>query len=288
MFEVKTRAASLPTWVLRDGETVAEVVPGRGGLVSRFDVGPVEVLARDDEAVYGGGRNVRGGIPILFPTAGRLTDDRYVAAGAVREMKQHGFARDLPWRVSGEDARGAARLVMELESTEGTLRAFPWEFRLVFTVEVSGRSLRILQAYENRSSSPMPLHAGFHPYFAVPDGEKRDARIEAPALRAWDKGGGREVSLQGFDLTAPEVSLGVLDAGPAGATLARLVTPSLSAVEIEVSAGLTHWVVWTLGGRDFLCVEPWTAPPDALNTGVGLALLAPGERRDLWMEVRLD
>ena len=40
-------------------------------------------------------------------------------------------------------------------------------------------------------------------------------------------------------------------------------------------------VVWTLGGRDFVCVEPWTAPAGALRTGEGLIWLAPGERREL-------
>ena len=289
MQEVTTRPAPLPTWVLRDGETVAEVVPARGGLVTRFAVGPIEVLATDDEAVYGGGRNVRGGIPILFPTAGRLTADRYTAAGTVRELGQHGFARDMPWRVTGHGERDAARLVMQLESTEATLRAFPWEFRLVFAVEVSGRSLRVLQEYENRSASPMPLHAGFHPYLAVPDGEKGAARIEAPLARAWDKVGKREVALQEADLTAPEVSLGVLESAAPGPLLtrARLTAPPVGAVEIEVSDGMTHWVVWTLGGRDFVCVEPWTAPPDALNTGLGLVWLAPGERREMGMEIRL-
>ena len=217
-----------------------------------------------------------------------MKDDRYVAGGVPRELRQHGFARDMPWRVTGQDAGGAARLDLELESTEATLRAFPWEFRLAFSVEVSGRSLRILQAYENLSSSPMPLHAGFHPYFAVPDGEKGAARIEAPAAPAWDKVGGRELPLLEADLTAPEVSVSVREEGAGGAarTRARLTAPSLGAVEIEVSPGLTHWVVWTLGGRDFVCVEPWTAPADALNTGVGLALLSPGERREMRMEIR--
>lgn len=293
MAEVTTRPVPLPTWVLRDGEAAAEVVPARGGLVSRFAVGPVPILATDDEAVYGGGRNVRGGVPILFPTAGRLKDDRYMAGGVFRELKQHGFARDMPWRVTGQESSGAARLVMELESTEATLRAFPWEFRLEFTVEVAGSTLRILQSYENRSEKRMPRHVGFHPYFAVPAREKGAAGIEAPLARAWDKATGREVSLQGFDLTAPEVSLSVLKtgetsaAGAADTTVARLSAPSLPAVEIEVSPELTQWVIWTLGGRDFLCVEPWTAPADALNTGIGLLWIAPGERREMRLEIRL-
>ena len=70
MAEVTTRSAPLTTWVLRDGEAAAEVVPARGGLVSRFAVEGGSILAADDEAVYGGNRNVRGGIPILFRPRG--------------------------------------------------------------------------------------------------------------------------------------------------------------------------------------------------------------------------
>ena len=294
--EAGARPGAFPTWVLRDGEAEAEVVPGRGGLVSRFRIGGRSVLTEDDEAVQGGGRNVRGGIPILFPTAGRLVADRYLADGAVRELRQHGFARDLPWRVDVSGGGGPARLAMELVSTAETLRAFPWAFRLAFTVELSGRSLGIHQSYENRGATPMPLHAGFHPYFAVPDREKGSARVELPVARVWDKVAGREIPLEEADLTAAEVSLGSVGGprdfpqGPweaAGGTVARLHAPSLGTVEIEASPELGHWVVWTLGGRDFICVEPWTAPADALNTEKGLIWIPPGGRMEMMLGIRV-
>jgi galactose mutarotase-like enzyme len=286
--EMVSRPGALPAWVLRDGEAEAEVVPGRGGLVSRFRVRGRKVLAEDDEAVQGGGRNVRGGIPILFPTAGKLAGDRYTAGGVTRELRQHGFARDLTWRVERREGDGPARLSMELVSTTETLRLFPWEFRLAFVVELSGPSLRILQSYENRAAAPMPLHAGFHPYFAVADREKGSARVELPTARAWDKAAGRDVLLENADLTAAEVSLG--SPGPAGAAaanVARLRAPSLGMVEVEASPELGHWVVWTLGGRDFVCLEPWTAAGDALNTGEGLLFVPPGGRKEMALEIRV-
>jgi hypothetical protein len=48
MSNVTTRPAPLPTWVLKDGETVAEVVPARGGLVSRLVIGRVAILATSE------------------------------------------------------------------------------------------------------------------------------------------------------------------------------------------------------------------------------------------------
>ncbi|MFM7450793.1 MAG: aldose epimerase, partial [Leptolyngbyaceae cyanobacterium] len=40
-------------------------------------------------------------------------------------------------------------------------------------------------------------------------------------------------------------------------------------------------VFWTLKGKDFYCLEPWTAPRNALNTGENLLHLAPGASLDI-------
>jgi galactose mutarotase-like enzyme len=40
-----------------------------------------------------------------------------------------------------------------------------------------------------------------------------------------------------------------------------------------------------LAGSDFVCVEPWTARGDALNTGERLIMLAPGATHESWMEI---
>ena len=36
-------------------------------------------------------------------------------------------------------------------------------------------------------------------------------------------------------------------------------------------------VFWTVAGKDFYCLEPWTAPRNSLNTGIDLLHVAPGE-----------
>ena len=36
-------------------------------------------------------------------------------------------------------------------------------------------------------------------------------------------------------------------------------------------------VFWTVKDKDFYCLEPWTAPRNALNTGDGLISLPPGD-----------
>ena len=62
---------------------------------------------------------------------------------------------------------------------------------------------------------------------------------------------------------------------------AAALTSAGRTITLACSPEYTRWVVWTLAGRDFVCLEPWTCPGDALNSGEGLLVLAPGEERVL-------
>jgi galactose mutarotase-like enzyme len=209
------------------------VVPARGGIVSRFAVGGREILFMDAATLADPAKNVRGGIPVLFPSPGKLSGVPYA-------MNQHGFARELPWSVVTENP---SSITLELTDTGATRALFPFEFRLAFSFSVEGASLAIRQRYENRSKEKMPF--------------------------------------SGFDLTRPQVDLHLLDHGEARSVLTR--PDGRGAVEIAASPEFRRWVVWTLAGKDFVCVEPWTAPANALNTGEGLLRVAPGEARELWV-----
>jgi galactose mutarotase-like enzyme len=261
---------------LADGVARAEVVPERGAIVSHFDVGGAPILYLDRATLEDSTKNVRGGVPFLFPTAGRLDGDQYQG----REMKQHGFARNLPFAVERRDARS---VTLSLAATDETRARFPFEFRIELTISVSGRELRIAQRYQNVGRERMPLHVGFHPYFFVPDAEKPRVVVEPQVSRAFDNVHKREVPFAGVDFTQPEVDLRLLDHGRSSSSLRR---PGAPTVEIEGSAEFGHWVVWALAGKDFICVEPWTAPSNALNSGEQLLWVAPADERSLTLAIR--
>jgi galactose mutarotase-like enzyme len=69
-----------------------------------------------------------------------------------------------------------------------------------------------------------------------------------------------------------------------GTSESELRSP-LGRVQLRASPEYTHWVVWTLAGRDFVCLEPWTCPGNALNTGEKLLSLAPGASQRLTLEI---
>jgi len=272
------------TLELSDGDagSAVSIVPARGAIVTRFRVGARELLYLDDATLRDPAKNVRGGIPVLFPSPGRLTGDRFARDGRSGSMKQHGFARDLAWETRSVGVTDAPRATLVLRATEATRAAYPFDFLLAITFSLVGASLRLDVDVENPGSVPLPFAFGLHPYFLVPDADKARARIATHATRAFDNVEKKTVPFHGFDLTAKEVDLHLLDHGSSDSELAWGDGARLA---IRASPELTRWVVWTLAGRDFVCVEPWTAPADALNTGESLIELPPGGKRSLRVEL---
>ena len=262
----------------------AELAPWRGGMLTRFSVGGEDVFYLDEASFDDVSKNVRGGVPVLFPSPGKLTGDSWSRDGKSGSMHQHGFARELAWEVVSTGNDGGAKATLAIVSTDATRARYPWSFRAEYTYTLRASTLRIDQAFTNTGGEPMPFGAGFHPYFRVLDREKASARVATAATSAFDNKAKHTIDLRGapIDLTASEVDLHLIDHGSASATLDRGVSP---AIVLRGSEEFGRWVIWTLTGKDFVCLEPWTCPGDALNTGESLMILEPGGSRSLWLEI---
>jgi len=252
------------------------IAPARGGLVTSFSVGGRELLYLDRATLNNAATNVRGGIPVLFPTPGKLEQDRWQSGEHSGTLQQHGFARNLPFCVVKADP-AQAEVVLRLDSSAATLAVYPWEFRFELAFRLEGARLRITSRVENRSAHVMPFAIGYHPYFLVPD--KARVAVDADATRVFNNVTKTVVPFTGFDLTAPEVDLHLLDSPRTSAALEfsnRSPADKGGRVALNASPDFSVWVVWTLAGKDYVCLEPWTAPGNALNTGERLIQLPPG------------
>jgi galactose mutarotase-like enzyme len=284
MFSARAVDGIIPTLELADeaSGSLAVLAPSRGGILARLRVAGREILYLDRATFEDLRANVRGGCPVLFPSPGKLTGDVFTRDGVHGAMKQHGFARALPWEIVSVSDQGAASATLRLTSNEATRAQYPWDFTAEYTYSLRDRALGVEMLFTNHASTPMPFGAGFHPYFAVPDADKARARIPTPATRAFDNTQKREIPFPGLDFTLPEVDLHLVDHG---SSTASLLVEGGQSVTLRGSPELSRWVIWSLRGRDFICLEPWTCPGDALNTGEGLLLLAPGETRALRLEI---
>jgi len=275
-YEVIRTEDALETHLLIDHEAKARVVlaPTRGGMVTRFIVRDTNVLYLDADTLRDPVKNVRGGIPVLFPIAGRLANDKYQWDGATYTMKQHGFARNMPWTIVDQATDGGARLGLALTANTMTRPQYPFDFRLSVTYLLSEGRLTVQTRVSNLGERNMPIHPGLHPYFQLADRNKGAARVVTDATRAFDNRTGSIVTLrEPIDLAADVVDMHVLDHWPRTVKLTR---PEDRDVELSLGVPDRVLVVWTERGRDFVCVEPWTARSNALNDGSATQVLPGG------------
>lgn len=284
MFAVALKAGPTPTYLLSDLETSSklELVPQRGGIATRWQVEGQEILYFDEARFADPTLSVRGGIPILFPICGNLPDNQYSIDSQTYHLKQHGFARDLPWRATEQTTTDAASLTLELESSAATLAQYPFAFRLSFTFVLCGHRLELRQQFTNLSDRAMPFATGLHPYFQVSD--KHQLEFEIPATEFQNHLTGHTESFGGqFDFSQPEIDLAFQNLTASTATvtdhhLRRRLT-------LDWSEAYTRLVFWTVQGKDYYCLEPWTAPRNAMNSGDNLLVIAP--QQTLETSVRL-
>lgn len=277
---IERRAGAFETWVLRDETSEVQVVPERGALVTRWSVGDRELLFLDEATLADVSKNVRGGIPLLFPNAGPLPSGGVELGGRRITQPQHGLARRLPWTVtdaiSDDDT---ARLSMRLASNAETKVGYPFDFISTFDVSLVEGRLLLEWAFRNTGEVPMPVHAGLHPYFKVPVEQKSSAQVPSTAATMRDRRTGAERA-PAFDLGIGEVDVALLDHGPA----ASLVLAD-GRIELNATPQLSTLVVWTLEAQPFICVEPWTAAGGALERGEALWVPAGAVER-LAVELR--
>jgi len=275
MFAIALQEQQYKTYVLTDESTNSqlEVVPQRGGIITKWRVNGQEIFYLDAERFTNPELSVRGGNPILFPICGNLPDNTYTYKGKQYTLKQHGFARDLPWDVTNQVTKDKASLSVVLNSNEQTKLVYPFDFEVTFTYQMQGNILEVQQNYTNKSSEPMPFSFGFHPYFAISD--KTQLEFEIPSSEYQDQKSKQIHSFNGnFDFNRDEIDV----------AFKQLTSQSASVTDHSRKLKLTLdyddafpiLVFWTLKGKDFYCLEPWSAARNSINTGEHLTILEPG------------
>ena len=275
MFTINVQQQQYKTYILSDESAGSqiEVVPERGGIITRWRIQGKEIFYLDTERFAHPDLSVRGGNPILFPICGNLPDNTYTHNGQQYTLKQHGFGRELPWEVTEQKTEDQASLTIVLNSNEQTKAVYPFDFQVIFTYKLQGNTLTIRQEYKNLSSTPMPFSVGFHPYFLT-EGDKNQLEFHIPSGQYQDQNTKEIHSYQGnFDFNRDEIDVAFKDLTSQSAT----VTDPRRGLKITLDYDniYSHLVFWTIKGKDFYCLEPWTAPRNALNTGANLTVLAP-------------
>ena len=116
-------------------------------------------------ARFDGRQPVRGGIPICWPWFGKHSTDSTLPA--------HGFVRNALWQLDQVShlESGATELSFSIESSDESLKVWPYSFHLQLVVTVA-ESLTLRLVTTNLSDQTMVLTEAFHSYFKVGDASK--------------------------------------------------------------------------------------------------------------------
>ncbi|MBA3697516.1 MAG: D-hexose-6-phosphate mutarotase [Planctomycetes bacterium] len=155
-------AHGLPHITVHNRHATAEVYL-LGAQVTRFQphAGP-PVLWLSAKSLFQSGKPIRGGVPICWPWFGPHASDS--------SLPVHGFVRSRDWTLEETAALsdGRTRVVLSLKSDEHTLRVWPHDFVLRYTITV-GATLDLDLRIDNPGTAPFTCAEALHTYLTVGD-----------------------------------------------------------------------------------------------------------------------
>jgi aldose 1-epimerase len=281
--------------ILAAGELEAEFWPDFGMLCASLRHRGIELLRRVEDLATARSKGSTAGIPLLYPWANRISGLTYRAAGRDvkldpsspllhfddQKLPMHG----VPWSQLRWDLVSATQDNMTAHlawSSAELLAIFPFPHHVEMKVRLEPGTLFIQTTVFTGSQSPVPVSFGFHPYFGIPGITRAQWKLEAPAMR--------RVALDARGIpTGAWTTSPALD-GPLGETsfdsgfaLKRArATFSISgggfSIAIQFCNGFRYAQIYAPSDKDFIAIEPMTAPTNALSSGQGLHIVPPGER----------
>jgi aldose 1-epimerase len=286
---------------LHDEATTLEAtfLPGAGMLCCSLRHRGEELLAQNaGVGVYAQSGKTMG-IPLLYPWANRLAAFDYVVAGREVAVPRdrtrvavdgnglpiHGvIGGRLGWELMSAPATSAhacaARLSWE-ESNPELFAVFPFRHDLLYEAHLAEGRLRVRITVHACGADAVPVAFGFHPYLSLPGTMRERWRVELPAMRALALDPQQIPVGAAQPLPARRLELGELDFDDGFDSLAEsarfAVADGGRRIVVELLEGYSCAQVYAPRAKEVICFEPMTARANALRSGVGLRVLAPGE-----------
>lgn len=213
--------------------------PKRGWIITSLKFWDTEILYQDmlEETLHDEAKSVRGWIPILFPQAWPITDEE--AKILWYSLPQHGVVRQRAWEWKKTD-ENTFWLVYSQKNNESE---FPYTFSLENTISLQDDSCKLSFTLSNQDKNPIPYAHGYHPYFTIPQWDKNDI--------TWDERYSKEMTEQAsIWQNDGTISLETQD------EYFDFHIAGLPKIRLNFSPEIKNIWIWSLLGKNFVCIEP--------------------------------
>ena len=244
------------------------------------------------------------GLPLLAPWANRLSERSYRSAGVRADLGNADLSTDpngLPihgtmwgetWQIESLSARGrAARLRVTFDyGREDLLAAFPFPHRIVAVIGVDGRSLSVSTSISPIDDRAVPVSFGFHPYLRLPRGRRSSWRLLLPErehLELDDRSIPTGRRVREVAEREPIGSRTFDDLYALGNVRELGIEGGGRRLSVRFDDGYPFAQVYAPPDASFVCLEPMTAPTDALVKGDYVSV-QPGETFTARFTIRPD
>lgn len=273
------------------GDLTATFLPRHGMLGASLRYKGIELLRRLENLEVAAQKGSTAGIPVLYPWANRLEALGYRVAGVNvvlsaastllhfddRGLPMHGITWALlAWEVLQSTGES---LVARLNWTRPEfLAVFPFPHLVEMTATIRTDGL-LIETIINAQEESVPISFGLHPYFGLPRIPRVEWHLKLPPMQklVLDPRGiptGTGEPFIGFDALLGDSTFDDLFAVADSRPTFTLSGAGIRIV-LEFLEGYGYAQIYAPRGKEFIALEPMTAPTNALHNGRGLHIVEP-------------
>jgi galactose mutarotase-like enzyme len=245
------------------------------------------------------------GIPLLYPWANRLDGFEYEAAGksvafpddrALTHADPNGLSIHgaIPGLMRWEPEERAAESMLSarlrwrspsasVSASPELGRLYPFDHEARLEIAIGPGALEVATIVRAAGEDRVPVSFGYHPYLRPAADARAGWRVKLPpglerlALDSRMIPTGEREPVSETDLELADSSWDDGFAVASQPARFEVSSPSGRGIALELLEGYPFAQIYAPPGHDFICMEPMTAPTNALRSGDGLMVLAPGE-----------
>lgn len=158
-------------------------------------------------------------------------------------------------------------------------RAFPFSHELTVSVRLDEQRLRITTVLTATGDAAVPVAFGWHPYFRLPHAPRRERKLRLPARTEFVLGPDQLPTGEQRDAPGENAAIGARtfdDLYALGRDRRFVLEGGERRLVMTLDGGYPYAQIYAPPRAQFACIEPMTAPVNALGTAHA-TLVAPGD-----------